>query len=120
MNKEDINARTILFSDLPHYFTSNHKEHKWQRPKRRAKNLDDPDEFRADTTISLSPRQAELYYLRMLLHHKPGPISFTDLKTIEGTTFDSFQECCHKLGLLNDDTEKNAAMEEATAIRFGP
>ena len=56
----------------------------------------------------------------MLLHHKPGPTSFTDLKTIEGTTYDSFQECCHKLGLLDNDTEKDAAMEEATAIRFGP
>ena len=125
MNKEDINARTILFSDFPQYFTWNQKEHRWQRPKRGAKNPDDPDEFRADTigripTISLNPRQAELYYLRMLLHHKPRPTSFTDFKTIEGTTYDSFQECCHKLGLLDGDTEKDAAMEEATAIRFGP
>ena len=56
----------------------------------------------------------------MLLHHKPRPTSFTDFKTIEGTTYDSFQECCHKLGLLDGDTEKDAAMEEATAIRFGP
>ena len=116
MNKEDINARTILFSDFPQYFTWDQKEHKWQRPKRGAKNPDDPDEFRADTigripTISLNPRQAELYYLRMLLHHKPRPTSFTDFKTIEGTTYDSFQECCHKLGLLDGDTEKDAAME---------
>ena len=125
MNKEDINARTTLFSDFPQYFTWNQKEHKWQRPKRGAKNPDDPDEIRADTigkvsTISLSPRQAELYYLRMQLHHIPGPTSFTHLKTIEGTTYDSFQECYQKLGLLDDDTEKDAAMEEATAIRFGP
>ena len=56
----------------------------------------------------------------MLLHHKQGATSFTDLKTIQGTTYDSFQECCHKLGLLDNDTEKDAAMEEATAIRFGP
>ena len=27
---------------------------------------------------------------------------------------------CHKLGLLDGDTEKDAAMEEATSIRFGP
>ncbi|KAK3776922.1 hypothetical protein RRG08_016742 [Elysia crispata] len=116
--------QTVLF-EPEQYFTWNQKEHKWQRSKRGAKNPDDPDEFRADTigripTISLNPRQAELYYLRMLLHHKPRPTSFTDFKTIEGTTYDSFQECCHKLGLLDGDTEKDAAMEEATAIRFGP
>ncbi|GFR57675.1 PIF1 helicase [Elysia marginata] len=85
----------------------------------------DKDEIRADTigrtpTISPSPRQAELYYLRMLLHHKPGATSFTDLQTIDGINYDSFQECCHKLGLLDDDTEKDAAMMEATAIWFAP
>ena len=71
-------------------------------------------------TISLSPRQAELYYLRMLLHHRPGATSFTDLRTIDGITYDSFQDCCNKLGLLDDDSEKDTAMLEATAIRFGP
>ena len=125
MSKEDINARTILFFDFPQYFTWNQKEQKWQRRKRGARNPDVTDEFGDDTiermpTVSLSPHQAELYYLRMLLHHKPGATSFTDLKTIKGTRYDSFQECCNKLGLLDDDTEKDAAMEEATAIRFGP
>ena len=125
MNKEDINARTIIFSDFPQYFTWNQKEHKWQRRKRGARNPDVTDEFRADTigripTVSLRPHQAELYHLRMLLHHKPGATSFTDLKTIQGATYDSFQECCYKLGLLDNDAEKDAAMEEATAIRFGP
>ena len=125
MNKEDINARTIIFSDFPQYFTWNQKEHKWQRRKRGARNPDVTDEFRADTigripTVSLRPHQAELYHLRMLLHHKPGATSFTDLKTIQGATYDSFQECCYKLGLLDNDAEKDATMEEATAIRFGP
>ena len=91
MNKEDINARTVLFSDFPQYFTWNQKEHKWQRRKRGARNPDVTDEFSADTfgripTVSLSPHQAEMYYLRMLLHHKPGATSFTDFKTIHGTT----------------------------------
>ena len=67
------------------------KKHKWQRRKRGARNPDVTDEFSADTfgripTASLSPHQAELYYLRMLLHHKTGATSFTDLKTIQGTT----------------------------------
>ncbi|GFR95777.1 PIF1 helicase [Elysia marginata] len=56
----------------------------------------------------------------MLLHHKPDATNFTDLQTIDGINCDSFQEFCHKLGLLDDDTEKNAGMMEATAIRFGP
>ena len=82
-------------------------------------------EFRTDSiaripTISLSPHQAELYYLRLLLHHKPGVNSFEELKIINGTICTSFQYACNRLGLLDNDTEKDAAMQEASAIRFGP
>ena len=122
-NKDDVNARTIIFPNFPQYFTWNQKYKKWQRRKRGSKTAD--DEMRTDTigripTISLSPRQAELYYLRMLLHHRPGATSFTDLRTIDGITYDSFQDCCNKLGLLDDDSEKDTAMLEETAIRVGP
>ncbi|GFS07537.1 PIF1 helicase [Elysia marginata] len=56
----------------------------------------------------------------MLLHHKPGATRFTDLQTVDGINYDSFQECCHKVSLLDDDAEEDAAMMEATTIRFGP
>ena len=31
-----------------------------------------------------------------------------------------FKEACNRFGLLDNDTEKDAAMQEASAIRFGP
>ena len=96
-----------------------------QRRKRELKNPENPDECRTDCieripTISLSPHQAELYYLRLLLRHKPGANSFEDLKTINGTICTSFQDACNRLGLLNNDTEKDATMQESSTIRFGP
>ena len=124
-NAEDPNASTILYPDFPHYFTWNSKDKKWQRRKRGARNPHNPEEIRTDCigripTVSLSPHQAELYYLRMLLHHKPGATSYEDLRNINGIQSPTFQDACNKLGLLDDDTEKDAAMEEASAIRFGP
>jgi len=124
-NQEDPEARNILYSDFPRYFTWNTQNRKWQRRKRGATNPDNPNEYMSDAigripTISLSAQQAELYYLRMLLHHKRGATSFDDLKTIDGVSCQSFQEACRQLGLLEDDTEKDNAMMEASSVRFGP
>ena len=70
--------------------------------------------------FSMSPHQAELYYLRLLLHHKAGAVSYEDLRTVNGEECPAFQEECHYLGPLSDDSEKDAVIEEATASsRFG-
>ena len=86
---------------------------------------EDTREFMGDMlgripSITLNPHQAELYYLRMLLHNKAGALSFEDLRTVNGHICISFQEACQTLGLLEDDTEIDKAMEEAASIRFGP
>ena len=107
------------------FYTWNKKEHKKQRRKRGLRNPGNTDKCRTDCigripTISLSPHQAELYYLRLLLHHKRGATSFEYLKIINGIICTSFQDTCNRLGLLDNDTEKDAAMQGASAIRFGP
>ena len=58
-------------------------------------------------------KQRERYYLRVLLNKIPGATSFDDLKTIDGDKCDTFREACCKLGLLDDDTEWDKALEEA-------
>ena len=55
--------------------------------------------------INLNAHQSELYFLRMLLHHKAGATSFEDLRTIDGVIQPTFQAACLKLGLLEDDNE---------------
>ena len=61
----------------------------------------------------------EIRYLRMLLHNKPGAVSYEDLRTVDNSVCATFQEACQCLGLLEDDTEIDRAMEEAATIRFG-
>ena len=63
---------------------------------------------------TISPRQGECFYLRLLLHHIRGPQSFSDLRTVNGDLCCSFREACFKLGLLEDDNQYHLAMEEAS------
>ena len=69
--------------------------------------------------INLNAHQSELFHLRMLLHHVPGPKSFVDVHTIDGTVHSTYQAACKALGLLEDETEIDRIMEEAGSIRFG-
>ena len=123
-NAQDPSARHILYPDFPHFFTWNSKDKKWQRRKRgiysEATNQFMGDMLGRIPSITLNPHQAELYYLRMLLHNKAGAVSFDDLRTVNDHTCRTFQEACQRLGLLEDDGEMDKAMEEAAAIRFGP
>ncbi|XP_074337057.1 uncharacterized protein LOC141674238 [Apium graveolens] len=41
-----------------------------------------------------------------------GALSFTQLRTIDGTTYDRFKEACGALGLLNNDKQWHDALEE--------
>ena len=64
---------------------------------------------------TISPRQGECFYLRLLLHHVRGPKSFSDLRIINGNLCSSFRE--NKLDLLEDDNRYHLAMQEL-AIRL--
>ena len=63
---------------------------------------------------TISPRQGECFYLRLLLHHVQGSQSFAHLKTVEGDLCSSFREACFRLGLLEDDNQYHLAMQEVS------
>jgi len=69
--------------------------------------------------INLSSKQSELFYLRMLLHIVARPTSYEDLRTHNGVVYPTYQLACLALGLLDDDSEVDKAMEEAASVRFG-
>ena len=68
--------------------------------------------------INLNARQSELYFLRMLLYHKPGAMCFDDIRRVNGEVQPTYQEACIKMGLLEDDTEIDRVMEEALLVQF--
>ena len=114
--------RTLLYLEIPSFFTWNSKSKKWC-PRKQGQPQED-GRLKAETlgripTMTLNCRQAELYYLRMLLHHVRGATSFNDLKLCDSVVCETFEEACRKLDLLEDDTETDRVMEESASIRFG-
>ena len=64
---------------------------------------------------SVSPAQAELLHLRILLLSIKGATSFDDLKTVDGVIHPTFAAACLALGLVENDEEWRKAMIEATS-----
>lgn len=52
------------------------------------------------------------FYLRLLLQHVRGPKSFLDLKSVNGITYDTYQEACRARNLLQNDNEAYLCLSE--------
>ena len=63
---------------------------------------------------TIHPNQQECFFLRMLLHEVTVPESFEELRTVDGTVCPTFREACNRRGLLEDDANWDATLEEAS------
>ena len=117
----DAFARTLLYDEVPSHFRW--EKNKWQKRKQGAqgKVVGWPGYFKDDAlgrVYTVHPNQQECFYLRLLLHEVRGPTSFEALKTVvkedgETEVCSTFREACRKRGLLEDDAQWEATLEEA-------
>ena len=109
-NLHEIDARKIKYQDFPKFCTFSDNSWHWR------KVLPKKDEVaRTIGRISaVSPAQGERYYLRMMLTHTTGATSYSDLRTVDGIQFDTYKEACKAMGLLEDDSEWENALQEVT------
>lgn len=97
-------AKELTYADFPTNFVWVAKERVW---KIREKGF-------AIGRITHVPRSSgEDYYLRILLDKVLCPKSFDDIKTVNKIVYDTFQDACYALGLLDDDKEYIEAIKEA-------
>ncbi|XP_035838923.1 uncharacterized protein LOC118486528 [Helianthus annuus] len=61
----------------------------------------------------------EKYYLRMLLNVQRGPLSFKDIRTVDGVEHPTYMSACNALGLLGDDVEWVDSIREASQWQLG-
>ncbi|XP_022004510.1 uncharacterized protein LOC110902078 [Helianthus annuus] len=106
-NKMDPFARTLQYIEFPRYFVWIRKERKWMRRKQ---------PFGAVGRIHyVPPSLGDCYFLRILLNHVIGQVSFDDIRTVDGKIYDTFKDACFARGLLDDDKEYIVAVTEASA-----
>ena len=112
-------AKTLLYREVPEFYTEG-PQHTWSRRKRGTRHPDWPGVFQAQTisrVVSVSPRDAELFFLRILLQFQRGPTSFETLRTIDGEVCDTYREACQRLGLTENDAHWTMALAEATVSK---
>ena len=112
MNCENPEARNLIYPDFPNKYTWNASQKKWVKRKFGYAIGRIP-------TVPFNVKTMDLYCLRVLLHHIPGPTSFEDLRTINGNIFPSFHAACIEHGLMDDESEIERALEEASTLKFG-
>ncbi|GFS67023.1 uncharacterized protein TNCV_2528021 [Trichonephila clavipes] len=114
--QEDAFARTLLYSEVPSYYTWNETKKVFIR-RRRGEPVDgQPGIFRENTIgrlYTVHPNQDECFYLRMLLVNVPGPRSFHELKIVDGVTHATFRSACQALNFLESDQQWDICINDA-------
>ncbi|KAL6574243.1 hypothetical protein OROHE_001147 [Orobanche hederae] len=80
---------------------------------RKAEEIGGEIRCRKCKNTNIVPR-GELYYMSLLLHHKKGPRSHAEIRTIGTIEFPTFKEACYSVGLLDDDKEYIDGIKEAS------
>ncbi|XP_070022215.1 uncharacterized protein [Nicotiana sylvestris] len=65
-----------------------------------------------------NPREGERYYLRLLLNHVRGPLSFKDLLIVNGRECETFKETAKERGLLESDNSISECLREAVLFKM--
>ncbi|XP_042972722.1 uncharacterized protein LOC122304514 [Carya illinoinensis] len=68
--------------------------------------------------ITANPFEGERYYLRILLNHVRGPLSFEDLRTVDGVVAPTFREAATMHGLLQRDSSLQDCLHEASLYQM--
>ncbi|KIH60924.1 hypothetical protein ANCDUO_08810 [Ancylostoma duodenale] len=118
--QQDPFARTLLYPEVPKYYTWNASTKRFCRRKQGAPVPG--HDIRASDALgrvyTVHPNNDECYYLRLLLHTIRGPTSFADLKTVNGELCETYKEACQRLGLLEDDQHWDVTLSEGCLTCF--
>jgi len=101
-------ARHLRYHELPQYYRWDAAASQWVERKQLAVG-----EKTIGRMYTVSPNDAERFYLRLLLLNVSGPQSFDDLKTVDGVICETFRDAAAKRELLLDDQEYRYCLEEA-------
>ncbi|XP_065318893.1 uncharacterized protein LOC135926887 [Gordionus sp. m RMFG-2023] len=67
---------------------------------------------------TVSPKEGEVFYLRLSLNYVAGPTCFEDLLSFNGIVSNTFKDACIRHGLLSDDAEWNHCLEEGLSFKM--
>lgn len=107
LNKLIEHANQFLYTEIPHCYVYNEKNHEWT-PRQRG-----------DCIVRLPrihPRCTELFHLRILLLNIRGATSFDDLKTVNNKTYKTFTQAAVANNLVENNLQWFECLEEAISL----
>ncbi|CDF35745.1 ATP dependant DNA Helicase Pif1 [Chondrus crispus] len=110
-NEKYPSARHIRYHKFPKYFM-------WK--KKEAYDFSGTGANVVGRIYTVSPREGERYFLRLLLTQVPGATSFENLRNIDGEQCTSFRQACLRLGSLADDADWKHAIRDSFRSSFVP
>jgi len=104
LNANDQSARQWLYTDITEHYVWDKTGKCWRKRKQTS--------IAIARTYAVSPRNQELYALRLLLNVVRGAVSWFDLLHVDGFICNTFHEACLARGLMNSDDSHFAAFAE--------
>ncbi|GFV04882.1 ATP-dependent DNA helicase [Trichonephila clavipes] len=89
--QDDPFAKTLLYSEVPKFYTD-----------------------ALGRLYTVHPNNTECFYLRLLLINIRGPISFQDLRTVNGQLCATYRQACQELNLLENNAHWDTALADAS------
>ncbi|XP_025665010.1 uncharacterized protein [Arachis hypogaea] len=106
-NRRFSEGRSLTYIEYPGKFVYCLRSREW-KPRQRG--------FSIGRLSFAHPSSGELFYMRMLLNVQRGCTSFRRIRTVNGVTYDTFQEACSAMGFLIDDKEYVSAIKEVAEL----
>ncbi|CAK8571114.1 unnamed protein product [Lathyrus sativus] len=103
-NKKFEDARLLTYGDFVSKFVYHKPSRSW-KPRKKG--------YTIGRLIWVPQSTCELFYLRMMLTFKKGPLCYKDIKFVDGVQYNTFREACFAMGFLQDDREFIEEIKEA-------
>ncbi|KAH1127014.1 hypothetical protein GYH30_015842 [Glycine max] len=94
-NQVFLEGQKLTYFEFVTKFVYNQKQRCWQLRKKG---------YTIGRLQWVPPTTGELFYLRMMLTVCRGPISFEDIRKIDGVEYSTYREACFAMGLHIDDS----------------
>lgn len=106
LNEVDVDARAYRYVDIPEHYVWDDAHKIWKKRRRGSEKV-------IARMYAISPKEIELFHLRLLLLHVTGVRSFLEVKFYNGVQYATFVEACHARGIASNDNEWREALNEA-------
>ncbi|XP_072759701.1 uncharacterized protein [Anoplolepis gracilipes] len=96
LNQYDENEMHFLYTDIPYHYIYDKKVTKWMPRKKGGEKI-------ISRLYTVSIKDNERFYLRLLLLHVTGAKCFEDLRTVNGVIYETFKDAAIAKNLIEAD-----------------